>query len=176
VIVGDHIIMVCFSSRTGVFFPMHINRFRSMMMAMVIITTLFLASAPSRAQSSAKFPHAVYVIFDHTPVYDSASYQSSVIQDLKLGDSARAIGIIGRFLHIETAMCTGYVRASNTADLPSMPATSGTTGTSGMDNARTKSVGGDRMAVQCHGITQAGRRCLRTTTDPSGYCWQHRKN
>ncbi|MEP7219472.1 MAG: hypothetical protein ABI876_11175 [Bacteroidota bacterium] len=149
---------------------------------MLIIATLFLASATLRAQSSAKFPHTVYMIFDHTPVYDSAGYQSSVIQDLKLGDSARAISIIGRFLHIETAMCTGYVRASSTTDLPPMPATSGTSGTSGTapvsgtDNAATKSVGGERTAVQCHGITQAGRRCLRTTTDPSGYCWQHRKN
>ncbi|MEO6047361.1 MAG: hypothetical protein ABIQ57_07795 [Candidatus Kapaibacterium sp.] len=167
---------------------MHINRFRSMMMAMLIIATLFLASTPSRAQSSAKFPHTVYVIFDHTPVYDSASYQSSVAQDLKLGDSALALGIIGRFLHIETATRTGYVRASSTADLPPMPATSGMAGTSGTaptpgvapasgtDNAATKSAGGERTAVQCHGITQAGKRCLRTTTDPGGYCWQHRKN
>jgi len=27
--------------------------------------------------------------------------------------------------------------------------------------------------VQCHGITQAGNRCRRTTTNCSGNCWQH---
>ena len=31
-------------------------------------------------------------------------------------------------------------------------------------------------AVQCKGYTQKGKRCKRKTTDPSGYCWQHKKN
>lgn len=30
------------------------------------------------------------------------------------------------------------------------------------------------MAVRCKGITKSGNRCKRMTTDPSGYCWQHR--
>ena len=29
-------------------------------------------------------------------------------------------------------------------------------------------------AVQCAGITQKGARCKRTTTHPSGFCYQHR--
>jgi hypothetical protein len=31
-------------------------------------------------------------------------------------------------------------------------------------------------AVQCKGYTKEGKRCKRKTTDPSGYCWQHKKN
>ncbi|MDB5034198.1 MAG: hypothetical protein JWQ98_1439 [Chlorobi bacterium] len=147
-----------------------------MVMAMFVIATLILLPAISHAQGAAKFPRIVYVAFDHTPLYDSASYQSPVVQDLKMGDTVRALGIIGRFLHIETATCAGYVRASSTADLPPLPTTSGTAAASGTDHAATNSAGGERGAVQCRGITQAGRRCLRTTTDPSGYCWQHRKN
>lgn len=29
-------------------------------------------------------------------------------------------------------------------------------------------------AMQCLGTTKKGNQCSRTTTDPSGYCWQHR--
>jgi len=29
-------------------------------------------------------------------------------------------------------------------------------------------------AVQCKGYTKNGKRCKRKTTDPSGYCWQHK--
>lgn len=31
------------------------------------------------------------------------------------------------------------------------------------------------QAVQCKGLTKKGTRCKRMTTDPSGYCWQHKK-
>ncbi len=30
-------------------------------------------------------------------------------------------------------------------------------------------------SVQCAGITKKKKRCSRMTTDPSGYCWQHKK-
>lgn len=30
-------------------------------------------------------------------------------------------------------------------------------------------------SVQCAGITKKGKRCSRMTTDPSGYCYQHKK-
>lgn len=29
-------------------------------------------------------------------------------------------------------------------------------------------------AMQCLGTTKKGSQCKRTTTDPSGYCWQHK--
>lgn len=29
------------------------------------------------------------------------------------------------------------------------------------------------QTVQCSGITQAGARCKRKTTNTSGLCWQH---
>jgi hypothetical protein len=29
-------------------------------------------------------------------------------------------------------------------------------------------------SAQCHGITKAGQRCKRMTTEPSGYCYQHK--
>lgn len=28
--------------------------------------------------------------------------------------------------------------------------------------------------VQCKGTTRSGKRCTRMTTDPDGYCWQHK--
>jgi hypothetical protein len=31
-----------------------------------------------------------------------------------------------------------------------------------------------RKSVQCMGTTKKGKRCSRMTTDPSGYCWQHK--
>ncbi len=37
----------------------------------------------------------------------------------------------------------------------------------------TKQESGTSSAVQCTGITQAGARCKRKTTDPSGRCYQH---
>ncbi|MCX6582699.1 MAG: hypothetical protein NT166_21195 [Candidatus Aminicenantes bacterium] len=30
------------------------------------------------------------------------------------------------------------------------------------------------VAVQCHGYTKKGKRCKNKTTDPSGYCYEHR--
>jgi len=30
-------------------------------------------------------------------------------------------------------------------------------------------------SVQCRGTTKAGQRCKRVTTDPSGYCYQHKQ-
>lgn len=29
-------------------------------------------------------------------------------------------------------------------------------------------------SIQCSGYTKHGKRCQRKTTDPSGYCWQHK--
>lgn len=37
----------------------------------------------------------------------------------------------------------------------------------------TRSSGAGCATVQCHGITRAGNRCSRTTTNCSGNCWQH---
>jgi hypothetical protein len=39
--------------------------------------------------------------------------------------------------------------------------------------SKATSSGSGCAVVQCHGITKAGRRCLRTTSNCSGYCWQH---
>lgn len=33
----------------------------------------------------------------------------------------------------------------------------------------------DGTTRQCKAITQKGTRCKRNTTDPSGYCWQHKR-
>ncbi len=41
------------------------------------------------------------------------------------------------------------------------------------DGGRTTQPSGN--SVQCKGKTQAGKRCSRRTTDPSGYCHQHKK-
>lgn len=30
------------------------------------------------------------------------------------------------------------------------------------------------LSRQCMGTTKAGQRCKRMTTDPSGYCYQHK--
>lgn len=37
----------------------------------------------------------------------------------------------------------------------------------------TRRSGAGCTSVQCHGITRAGNRCRRTTTNCSGYCYQH---
>ena len=41
--------------------------------------------------------------------------------------------------------------------------------------SRSRSTANKHEAVQCRGIMKSGKRCKRKTTDPSGYCWQHRK-
>lgn len=33
----------------------------------------------------------------------------------------------------------------------------------------------NRSRSQCQGVTKAGRRCSRTTTDATGFCWQHQR-
>lgn len=33
----------------------------------------------------------------------------------------------------------------------------------------------DRQARQCKGVTAKGERCKRRTSDPSGYCYSHRR-
>ncbi len=52
-------------------------------------------------------------------------------------------------------------------------ATLSTTGCSKNTQEPATSSGSGCASVQCHGTTQAGARCLRTTTNCSGYCWQH---
>jgi len=34
---------------------------------------------------------------------------------------------------------------------------------------------GAANAFQCKGFSKSGKRCQRKTTDPSGYCWQHKR-
>jgi phosphatidylserine/phosphatidylglycerophosphate/cardiolipin synthase-like enzyme len=36
------------------------------------------------------------------------------------------------------------------------------------------SASSDSKTVQCKAVTQKGTRCKRMTSDPSGYCWQHK--
>ncbi len=45
---------------------------------------------------------------------------------------------------------------------------------SGGQQGASTSQGGAK--VQCRGATKAGRQCRRNTTEPSGYCYQHRGN
>ncbi len=33
----------------------------------------------------------------------------------------------------------------------------------------------ESQGARCRGITRSGGQCSRIATDPSGYCWQHRK-
>ena len=40
---------------------------------------------------------------------------------------------------------------------------------------RTPQSPSNATGTQCQGVTKAGRRCSRTTTDPSGFCWQHQR-
>lgn len=39
---------------------------------------------------------------------------------------------------------------------------------------RVNSVQTKQVSVQCLGMTKKGKRCQRMTTDPSGYCFQHK--
>ncbi|MBS1913686.1 MAG: hypothetical protein JST22_16990 [Bacteroidetes bacterium] len=187
-------------------------------------------------QGSTAHPRTLFVAYNGSPVYDSASYLSTILGDLALGDTVHVIGTSGKFLRILYHGRRAYVLAANVKSgppqrsrgatgnsgsalrdstatprrkaPPPVPDTSATpsvaphawdssaarrierpqaadggtpgigTGGAGADGASpagTAGSGTNAAQTQCRAVTRSGKRCSRMTSDPSGYCWQHRK-
>ncbi|HVZ40435.1 MAG TPA: hypothetical protein VHI13_14245 [Candidatus Kapabacteria bacterium] len=201
---------------------------------MVVTLPAYIRAQPG----STAHPRTMVVAYNGSPVYDSASYLSTILGDLALGDTIHVIGTSGKFLRITYHGRHAYVLAANVkserpqgskraagnpgstlrdstavpasrrtvpssvpdtslapatashaSDSPAVhrsapPAAGGSAGTgsigAGTDAAgpaRSTGNGADAAAAQtrCRAVTRSGKRCSRMTSDPSGYCWQHRK-
>jgi len=160
------------------------------MKSSILLPLLLLALATHLpAQSPAKLPRMMYVTFDNTPVYDSASYLSNVIADLRRGDSVEALAADKKFYRITIQGRDGYLLKANVGDRRPAPprqkaaASSTAASDSSTSPRRPKSsrrtpdaaAQSDAASVQCRAFTKSGKQCSRRTNDPSGYCWQHKK-
>jgi hypothetical protein len=67
------------------------------------------------SQSPATYPRTMYVIYDGAPVYDSANHMSSVLGELRLGDSIRVLGVAGKFYRVGHGEREGFLYWSNIA-------------------------------------------------------------
>ncbi len=157
-----------------------------------IVLPLFLALfAPHLSAQPATFPRMMYVTFDNTPVYDSASYLSNVIADLRRGDSVEALAAENKFYRITIQGRDGYLLKANVGERrpapPRQKAAASSTAATAPDSSsssprRSKTprrqpatAKSDAASAQCRAITKSGKPCSRRTNDPSGYCWQHKK-
>lgn len=155
----------------------------------LLLAALFLALAmPLLAQEPKPFPRTMYITFDHTPAYDSASYLANIVGDLRRGDSVRVVAMNQKFYCIVMGGKEAYVLVTNIGDeIPSSrratasrpsdaPARKPRATSAGSNDG--KSAGSSTRAatsVQCRAMTKSGKQCSRMTNDPSGYCWQHKK-
>ncbi len=166
------------------------------------------SASPRASSRGAGMPRTMYVTFDRAPMYDSATYLSTILATLQRGDSVVVTGRSGTFLEVVHGERRGYVLAANLGTAPPKGAAprkarateatpeagSTTTGTSGASTSTTTGTatsstpsaatsgstgsGGKKeeaATVQCRAITKSGKQCSRRTSDPSGYCWQHKK-
>jgi|GEM_PF-2542106 len=153
----------------------------------------------SQAQPSGRFPRIMYVIFDEAPAYDSADFRSNIVARLHLRDSIRVLGVVGKYYRVAATAGENFVLWSNLGNDP--PGRDVRTGmqrraagkegrkipATGMmvDSSEANAVSSESSAsgsrkkgmkgAQCRAVTKSGRQCSRSTTDSSGYCWQHRK-
>jgi hypothetical protein len=158
--------------------------------SIIVLAFLFpLLISIAHAQKGSA-PHMLYVTYDPTQVYDSASYLSNVVDTLHAGDSVVVLGSVKKFYRIAINNREGYILADNLAS--TMPAGHRVSidpesrsitidsltlklGGDGSGGSSRRSSASQQESQQCKAITKAGKRCSRMTTDPSGYCWQHKK-
>jgi hypothetical protein len=140
-------------------------------------------------------------LYDETPVFDKPFVFGNVIAKLPKGTEVRVLGkpalwevvagdvhgFVGDVAPIdkESAEQLGVLTKTKPMEYtPSNPrplTSSGTAGATTPSNvtappssstARPSSP--SRSSTQCLGTTKKGARCKRMTTDPSGYCYQHK--
>jgi uncharacterized protein YgiM (DUF1202 family) len=158
----------------------------------MLLVALLLLSLPARAlaQKVGKLPRTMYVTFDHTPLYDSASYLSEIVADLRRGDSVQVNAATGKFYRIAMEGKEGYLLVTNVSerrpttrgeakpDTSSPPGATRAGGSSPAARGRSgkpASPASEIASVQCRAITKSGKQCSRMTSDPSGLCWQHKR-
>ena len=160
------------------------------MRSSLLLAALLLLSLPMRlsAQKPEKFPRTMYVTFDHTPLYDSASYLANIVADLRRGDSVQVNAATGKFYRIAMEGKEAYLLATNVSTRrpaqrgetkkPDTAATPPPLPAGTPEPARRKKTpasGAEQASVRCRAITKSGKQCSRMTSDPSGLCWQHKQ-
>jgi hypothetical protein len=152
---------------------------------MLRILLLLLLSTMALAQSG---PRTMYVTYNDAPLYDSASYMSTILTRIAIGDSVTMTGRHGPFARILYRDRAGYLLLANLGTLPPKgtrhaarpgperdSSRSGSADTSDRDARPVPRTSGDTtLRVRCRGVTRSGKQCTRMTSDPSGYCWQHK--
>jgi len=196
---------------------------RSILTLVLLLPLLALA-----AHAQKGYPRTLYVIYDGALVYDSASYLSPVLGELRSGDSVSVQGSEKKFFRIAFADREGYILGVNVAEkkpaagkvvsgkskkggarkkesavmerrasisdstrqvsdgaipLTDSLARKGAASPDGEQPGEPKkrrsessgSESSESKAQQCRATTKSGKRCSRTTSDPSGFCWQHKE-
>lgn len=127
-------------------------------------------------------PRVLYVTFDGARAYDRPDVRSGLRATFVRGDSIHVIAEKEGYVCLSLPDGEAWMLVSNVGSSP--PDNPGRRELTFRNAERTSASSGssrsqsDEAAVQqtqCRETTRAGRRCSRTTDDPSGYCWQHRK-
>ena len=134
------------------------------------------------------------VRYDHTPIYDSASYTAGIIGDIQAGERVIVVEKIGKFGRFQRESGFGFIAKVNLAELPSNRPTSQPTaqptpssipsaGNATTDSlpalrhsptAPSKKTDQQPTAHRCKGLTKSRKQCSRNAEEGSDYCWQHR--
>jgi hypothetical protein len=161
-----------------------------MQRVLLAFALLFLPCPMMLGAQPSSYPRTMYITYDHTPVYDSASYMSLLVGDLQVGDSVQVLGVSNKFYRIGMGTREGYVLWSNISPDHSSGAStkdgkkqSGThrkraalpPDSSGIVSSDGAAGNVKRTEGQCRAVTKSGKQCSRMAADSSGYCWQHRK-
>jgi hypothetical protein len=132
---------------------------------------ILIALGPIVAEQTS-YPRTMYVAYQRAPLYESADYLSSIIGELKRGDSILVVGAEKKFFRVEHAGRTGFVLGSNltlTAPKRKSKSAPGVAPPVRKESAvRADSPG------HCSATTRSGTPCTRKA-DSTGLCWQHRK-
>lgn len=134
---------------------------------------------------SASVADTMLVRYDHTPVYDSASYTAIIIGDKQKGDTVVVIEKIGKFGRVQLESSTGFIAKSNLQEISRKPPkqpkndrpTTDSTNTS-RHSSSPPATNVDQQSTEhrCKGLTKRGKQCSRNAEEGSEYCWQHRPN
>lgn len=146
-----------------------------------------ICSQTPTKQPKGKTPVAdtMVVRYDHTPIYDSASYTAGIISDKQKGDTVVVIEKIGKFGRVQLQVSTGFIAKSNLQEVSENPPKQQKISNPIADSVKNSQHSSSPPTTQshqqptehrCKGLTKSGKQCSRNAENGSEYCWQHRPN
>lgn len=147
------------------------------------------AQGKKKGASPQAIPDTMFVRYDHTPIYDSASYTASIIGDMRQWDTVIVIEKIGKFARFQFQSGFGFIARVNIYLPPNKqpkPPIKLKEETEATDTAApatphnppprppTNTADQQPAKHQCKGLTKSRKQCSRIAEEGSEYCWQHR--